>query len=147
MAPCSHPSIAARLQPLNRERSNPSLRFRRSVVVELTSDGVVGYGEAAPFEFPFYSSETTGSVLALYRDLLVERVEGKTFGSVAEFNAELKRGVRGNARAPLLRPRRCAPATRRSRVPAPRCDLPYTVYYGVKNVGYYDPQMETIARM
>ncbi len=72
------------------------LRTRRSLVVELHSGGAVGYGESAPFEQPFYSSETIGSVWALYRDLFIARVTGKSFDSIELFEAELKRGVRGN---------------------------------------------------
>lgn len=76
--------------------SGGTMRSRRSVVVELHAGGAVGYGESAPFEQPFYSSETTGSVLALQRDLLVGRVLGRSFRSIEEFDAALRVGVRGN---------------------------------------------------
>lgn len=76
--------------------SGGTMRSRKSIIIELHSDGAVGYGESAPFEFPFYSSETIGSVLALYRDLLIERIEGKSFDSIESFESELRRGVRGN---------------------------------------------------
>lgn len=76
--------------------SGGTMRRRRSLIVELHSGGAVGYGESAPFERPFYSSETLGSVLALYNDLLIERIEGETFESIAEFVRTLGRGVRGN---------------------------------------------------
>src|SRR5947208_3376621 len=73
--------------------SGGTMRSRRSLIVELHSEGAVGYGESAPFEFPFYSSETIGSVYALYRDLLVDRIEGRSFSSIEEFNAALQAGV------------------------------------------------------
>ncbi|MBI4587151.1 MAG: o-succinylbenzoate synthase [Planctomycetes bacterium] len=69
---------------------------RKSVVVELDSGGATGYGESAPNEVPFYSGETLGSVLALYRDLYLPRLAGKSFPSLEAFDEELARGVRGN---------------------------------------------------
>ena len=76
---------------------------RRSLIVEMESDGVVGYGESAPGEEPFYSEETIGTVRTLYKELFLPRLVGKSFASVEEFDAELRRGVRGNpfARAGL----------------------------------------------
>ncbi len=100
--------------------SGGTMRVRRSLIVELESEGAVGYGEAAPFEQPFYSSETFGSALALYRELLIERLRGRAFGSVDELEAELGRGVRGNPMArcgienafwDLMAARRGAPLT------------------------------------
>jgi len=76
--------------------SGGTMRSRRSIIVEFHSEGAIGYGESAPFEYPFYSSETIGSVKALHHDLLIERIEGKTFSSFEEFNAALQAGVRGN---------------------------------------------------
>lgn len=76
--------------------SSGTCRRRRSIIVEMRSGGVVGYGEAAPLDEPFYSEETVSSVLALYRDLYLPRLEGRTFGSLDEFDQELGRGVRGN---------------------------------------------------
>ncbi len=72
------------------------MRSRRSLIVEIHADGAVGYGESAPFEFPFYSSETLGSVFALYKDLLIDRIQGKSFDSIHQFDAALRLGVRGN---------------------------------------------------
>lgn len=83
--------------------SGGAMSVRRSLVVELHSDGVIGYGESAPFEEPFYSEETLGSVLALYRDLYLPRLVGRRFASIDDLDEELRRGVRGNpfARAGL----------------------------------------------
>ncbi len=76
---------------------------RRSVIVELDCGGVIGRGEAAPFDEPFYSEETISSVLALYRDLYIPRLEGETFDSLESFESKLVCGVRGRpfARAGL----------------------------------------------
>jgi o-succinylbenzoate synthase len=70
---------------------------RRSLIVVLHDDqGHVGYGEAPPFELPFYSEET----LAGARDLLVRvlgpRIAGRDFASLEALDAELRVGIRGN---------------------------------------------------
>lgn len=79
------------------------LATRRSLIVELVSDGQTGYGEAAPNHEPFYSSETLGTVRTLYEELYLPRLVGREFESIDAFDAELRRGVRGNpfARAGL----------------------------------------------
>ena len=76
--------------------SNGVLTVRRSLIVELASEGIVGYGESAPCEEPFYSEETLGSALSLYRKLYLPRLVGRSFSSIEEFDRELRRGVRGN---------------------------------------------------
>lgn len=76
--------------------SGGTMNSRRSLIVELHSGGAVGYGESAPFEFPFYSAETFGSALALFDDLLITRIKGKSFASVQELDTALRQGVRGN---------------------------------------------------
>lgn len=69
---------------------------RRSLIVEIESDGVVGYGESAPGEEPFYSEETVGTVRTICDELLLPRLAGKEFTSIEDFDTELRRGVRGN---------------------------------------------------
>jgi o-succinylbenzoate synthase len=69
---------------------------RRSLIVEIESNGVVGYGESAPGDEPFYNEETVGTVRTLYRELYLPRLVGREFSSIDEFDAELRRGVRGN---------------------------------------------------
>ncbi len=69
---------------------------RRSLIVELESEGIVGYGESAPGEEPFYSEETIGTVRTVYEDLFLPRLIGKEFETVDDFDTELRRGVRGN---------------------------------------------------
>ena len=79
------------------------LPARRSLVVELWSDGAVGYGESAPCEEPFYSDEMLAGVRVVQEELYLPRLVGRTFESIAAFDAALRDGVRGNpfARAGL----------------------------------------------
>ncbi|MCS6862489.1 MAG: o-succinylbenzoate synthase [Abditibacteriales bacterium] len=76
--------------------SGGTLVTRKSLIVELHSEGVVGYGESAPFEAAFYSSETIDSAAALLRRWLLPRVAGKTIESIAALNDLLNADVRGN---------------------------------------------------
>lgn len=69
---------------------------RKSLIVVLSSEGFNGYGEAAPFEEPYYSSETISSVKALYGDLLFARILKKKIDSIEHINSILCSGVRGN---------------------------------------------------
>jgi len=69
---------------------------RKSVIVELESDGIIGYGEAPPFEAPFYSSETISSVKALLVEWICPRVVGKEIASIAMLNQLIRYGIRGN---------------------------------------------------
>ncbi len=70
--------------------------FRRSLIVVLNSGDIKAYGEAAPFDEPYYSSETISSVKALYEDLLFNRIAGKKIESIEHINSILNIGVRGN---------------------------------------------------
>ncbi|MGD9569132.1 MAG: o-succinylbenzoate synthase [Sedimentibacter sp.] len=69
---------------------------RRSLIVVLESNGIKGYGESAPFDEPYYSSETISSVKALYLDLLFGRIKGRKIESIEDINSILNAGVRGN---------------------------------------------------
>ena len=69
---------------------------RKSLIIELWSDGVVGYGEAAPFEAPFYSSETISSAKAMLQEWLFPKVIGKRIQSIDRINNILNDGIRGN---------------------------------------------------
>ncbi|MHB1404694.1 MAG: enolase C-terminal domain-like protein [Desulfitobacteriaceae bacterium] len=71
-------------------------RFRHSLIIELTADGMTGYGEAAPFDQPFYSSETFSSARALVIDSLLPRLIGSRIESIEQLNRILTDGVRGN---------------------------------------------------
>jgi o-succinylbenzoate synthase len=70
--------------------------FRRSLIIVLNSGHIKAYGEAAPFDEPYYSSETISSVKALYQDLLFKRIVGKEIESIEHINNILNTGVRGN---------------------------------------------------
>ena len=73
------------------------MRVRRSLIVELvSSDGATGFGESAPFELPFYSSETTESARWMLTHVLLPRLVGRTLSSAPEADALLRAGVRGN---------------------------------------------------
>jgi O-succinylbenzoate synthase len=73
------------------------MRVRRSLIVELiSSDGATGFGESAPFELPFYSSETVESARWMLTTVLVPRLIGQTLSSPLAGDALLTAGVRGN---------------------------------------------------
>jgi o-succinylbenzoate synthase len=69
---------------------------QRSIVVELASDGIVGYGESAPVEVPIYSSETTSSAIAALKEWFIPKIAGKSFESIEHFNEVLAEETRGN---------------------------------------------------
>ena len=71
-------------------------RLRHSVIVELLSNGITGYGEAAPFDRPFYSAETFSSARALLEECLLPRVIGQEISGIEHLNQILTDGVRGN---------------------------------------------------
>lgn len=78
--------------------SGGTLSVRRSLIIELmTGNGAAGYGESAPFELPFYSSETFDSARSLLINALLPRLVGRTIRDPAEADAVLRAGVRGNA--------------------------------------------------
>ena len=84
--------------------SGGAVTERRSLIVVLQDDaGHAGYGEAPPFELPFYSEETLGSARDLLERVLIPRVVGQEFATPEALDARLREGVRGNpfARAGL----------------------------------------------
>lgn len=84
--------------------SGGAMAVRRSLVVALhDGDGHVGWGEAPPFELPFYSEETLAGARELLARVLIPRVEGRSFTSPEALDRALREGVRGNpfARAGL----------------------------------------------
>jgi o-succinylbenzoate synthase len=73
------------------------MRVRRSLIVELTStDGATGFGESAPFELPFYSSETVESARWMLTTVLLPRLLGRALSSPLDADPLLTEGVRGN---------------------------------------------------
>jgi O-succinylbenzoate synthase len=77
--------------------SGGAIRARRSLIVALHDDaGHVGYGEAPPFELPFYSEETLAGAHDLMVRVLLPRVVSREFSEVEDLDAALRIGVRGN---------------------------------------------------
>jgi O-succinylbenzoate synthase len=72
------------------------MRERRSLVVALHGDGHIGWGEAPPFELPFYSEETLAGARDLLERVLIPRVEGHTFEGPEAVDAAVRANVRGN---------------------------------------------------
>ncbi len=80
--------------------SGGTMAVRRSLIVELTDDsGNRGYGESAPFELPFYSSETTASARACLEALLLPSVIGQDLASSSATRDRLDLLARGNRMA------------------------------------------------
>ena len=72
------------------------MRERRSLVVALHGEGHIGWGEAPPFDLPFYSEETLAGARDLLERVLIPRVEGHTFESPEAVDAAMRANVRGN---------------------------------------------------
>jgi o-succinylbenzoate synthase len=73
------------------------MHIRRSLIIELASaDGATGFGESAPFELPFYSSETIESARWMLTNVLLPRLVGRTLSNPTDADALLSAGVRGN---------------------------------------------------
>ena len=73
------------------------LHVRRSLIVELQgADGSTGFGESAPFERPFYSSETVESARWMLEHVLLPRLIGRSVDSPLEADSLLRASVRGN---------------------------------------------------
>lgn len=74
------------------------MHVRRSLIIELgATDGATGFGESAPFELPFYSSETIESARWMLTHVLLPRLIGRTLDSPMSADAILRGGVRGNS--------------------------------------------------
>ena len=70
---------------------------RRIVLVEVSSDGVSGWGEVTAGENPFYNEEWTESAWLILRDYVAPRVLRHDFESAAA--ARLRTGVVNNLNA------------------------------------------------
>jgi O-succinylbenzoate synthase len=80
--------------------SGGTMAVRKSLIVELTdSQGNRGYGESAPFELPFYSSETIASARACLVDLLLPSVINHRMSVPADCRERLAEVARGNRMA------------------------------------------------
>lgn len=69
---------------------------RKSLIIELHSGDVVAYGESAPFEAPFYSSETISTAKIILIEDLIPRIVGVEIKSIEELNKILNNNIRGN---------------------------------------------------
>jgi O-succinylbenzoate synthase len=77
--------------------SGGAMAERRSLIVRLRDEtGATGFGEAPPFELPFYSEETLAGATDLLARVLLPRVTGRDFASPEAVDAALREGVRGN---------------------------------------------------
>lgn len=77
--------------------SGGAITERRSLIIVLHDGaGHTGYGEAPPFELPFYSEETLGTARDLLERVLIPRVTGREFESPEAVDSALREGVRGN---------------------------------------------------
>lgn len=69
---------------------------RKSLIIELHSGETIGYGESAPFEQPFYSSETISTAKSILIEILIPRIEKNEIMSIESLNQILNDSVRGN---------------------------------------------------
>lgn len=77
--------------------SGGAMHVRRSLIVELVAtDGATGFGESAPFELPFYSSETIDSARWMLTSVLLPRLIGRPLATPMDADGILRAGVRGN---------------------------------------------------
>jgi o-succinylbenzoate synthase len=84
--------------------SGGAMTHRRSLVVIIYDDeGHRGWGEAPPFELPFYSDETLAGARHLLEQVLIPRLLDAGVDSAETAEGVLSQGVRGNrfARAAL----------------------------------------------
>ena len=78
--------------------SGGAIAERRSLIVVLRDDaGHEGYGEAPPFQLPFYSEETLGTARHILESVLLPRIERRTFEGPEGVDTALRVNVRGNA--------------------------------------------------
>lgn len=73
------------------------MHARRSLVVAVHDDeGRVGWGEAPPFELPFYSEETLSGARHLLAKVLIPRLLGLDVSAPEDADEMLRTGIRGN---------------------------------------------------
>ncbi len=77
--------------------SGGTMNVRRSLVVVLHDDeGHRGFGEAPPFELPFYSEEILAGARHLLEHVLIPTVLGRELESFEDVDRVIRVGVRGN---------------------------------------------------
>src|SRR5271165_2981297 len=77
------------------ETSAERTEERRIILVEVLSDGVVGWGECVAGEKPFYSPEITDTAWIVLRDFLWPMLKDQEFAAAADV-WELLGQVRGH---------------------------------------------------
>jgi O-succinylbenzoate synthase len=77
--------------------SGGTMNLRRSLVAVLHDDeGHRGFGEAPPFELPFYSEEVLAGARHLLEHVLIPRILGRELEGFEEIDRLIRIGVRGN---------------------------------------------------
>ena len=77
--------------------SGGTMNLRRSLVVVLhDGEGHRGFGEAPPFELPFYSEEVLAGARHLLEHVLIPRILGRELEGFEEVDRLIRIGVRGN---------------------------------------------------
>jgi len=71
---------------------------RRIILVKVSADGLVGWGECTASEGPFYNHEATDAAWVMIRDFVAPLVIGQEIRAAAECSA-LTRRIRGNRMA------------------------------------------------
>jgi len=69
---------------------------RKSLIVEIREGNISGYGETAPFEEPFYSSETVETAEIVLKKYILPMIFEKSFSSIDEFDDILQNRIRGH---------------------------------------------------
>ncbi len=80
------------------ETSFGVMHGRRLLLVELTADGVHGWGEVTADERPFYISETTDTAWSIISDFIAPWLIGKSLAHASEF-PDLMASIRGHEMA------------------------------------------------
>src|SRR5258706_5638683 len=68
---------------------------RECILVEIRSEGLVGYGECVPTRDPGYNYETTGTAWHILKDFVVPLLLGQNVDAAADFQSRVS-GIRGH---------------------------------------------------
>jgi len=77
------------------ETSADRTEERRIILIEVVTDGAIGWGECVAGEKPFYSPETTDTAWIVMREFLWPMIRGKEIGAAADV-WEMLEQVRGH---------------------------------------------------
>ena len=76
------------------ETSFGRITDRECILVEVTADGLIGWGECVADHDPGYAYETTGTTWHILRDFLVPAILGRDVAGPADFQARVVAGPR-----------------------------------------------------